>query len=721
MFQVTGKIISKYYREFMMKLLTVIIAIFCLLHGQLPTVYAQDTSSPGADNVEVGDGGSTEDKDPFSMQKPASVETTEENDEETDEEKLAEELQEGGTTISDSSEFKEYNEDVHQIVLQTLILLMIAISAPAFAITCPKAPDVWIHAVAGVLLVVMEGILWGVYEKAGEQALEILEGSQEAYTTQLDSMQLAMDQTLKAKTWMDMRFGMTVGATALIGVAIAVTLIMSIIEVVRSLGAETAKAGSCFSSYNRKGLESGNMFAQQAFTGPPISLNNMADRLSTAKDLGDLAFISQEIEGLRKGAIKSPSVDDYRALNEMEDFSEIIQGTDGIIETLVKQLKSLGDIIVPPAHAFIKAEDMASKLAAIGIGVGAGIISGILIGVKGAFSVSKINGWIRVAFYTVEAALMSWFSVVTDHTRKAYEKRAKAYETLYTKLQGLLAAAPAQGMDGKVAIRPARLIKNNAENGAFAAANKKCTTGGPGVFIPDPNCNCLATKTCKTVKLPSTNFAGFKTPGVISGSAKAGEDMGNNLFNGNLQGAMTNANTLGRNAVKIRGVNEKLKKLANKTLIKYGKKPVDFDKMKRDTANKLTSGVSKSFNSLSKSDQNALIAAVAKKMPTEKVEKDQTPTNLRASGKKASPSKKKGAKSIFDFIGDEKKKTDEDDKMVSGKDREAAGLDEYEDSTEQIDKRSGISLFKIIERRYMQSAYPIFFKEKANSKAKKDK
>jgi hypothetical protein len=46
-----------------------------------------------------------------------------------------------------------------------------------------------------------------------------------------------------------------------------------------------------------------------------------------------------------------------------------------------------------------------------------------------------------------------------------------------------------------------------------------------------------------------------------------------------------------------------------------------------------------------------------------------------------------------------------------GADKEEKGLEEYEDSSKQISERTQTSIFKIIEIRYMKTAYPIFFEE----------
>ena len=166
-----------------MKNLTVLLSIFCMLHVQLPQAYADDEPTPD-DRVE-----------------------------------------DARTVIELDDDFQEYTEDKTQIIIQTITLMVMMITAPIFAATCVKSPDVWIHLIGALLLLVMEGVLWGMYKQAGTVELQILEGSQEEYSTQMGVMMAAMTQTQKAKKWMDMRFGMVVAATVITGISMAIALI----------------------------------------------------------------------------------------------------------------------------------------------------------------------------------------------------------------------------------------------------------------------------------------------------------------------------------------------------------------------------------------------------------------------------------------------------------------------------------------------------------------
>jgi len=659
-----------------MKSFIILLSVFCLLHTQLPQVYAQGPSFSDAQG----------DADGLVEEGAASLEST-------------------------VTDYQEYTEDNTQIILQTLTILIIAITTPIFALSCVKAADVWINMIAGIILMVMEGVLWGAYSGGATQELKILDGTLDEYTTQLTAMTTAMKVAQKAKTWLTARMGVIIGATVIVGIAIAVVLIMSIIEVVRSWGAETPKAGSCYAYQDplEKGVD--KLYAQNPTIDWPMSLGDMADRFDTAGNVGDAYFINKELEGLKNGTVKSPSIKDYELTNNMEDFSEIIQGTDGIMKEMVTYLRSMGDVVIPPANAFVEAKDMAPKLAAVGIGVTAGAIKGIMLSVKGGFVASKINGWIRAAWYAVEIGLLIWLSVESSRTANNMGDQADAYQALADKLKGLIEnRPPVPGAPPTQTIRPTNVARSGASGEALGALNGSCTTGGsPGTYKSDTSCKCKGKGTCKKIKMPQTNFAGFKTPGVITGSASLGEKMGNSLFAGDFKSASASADALGRNAAKIRSVNNKLRELANKKIAEFGKKPMDFSKMTSDMGSKLSKGVRSAFNSMSGSDQNALLAAVSSRTQAEGKEKKElkVAATKRGGGGK-STGKKKG---IFDFLGGDDDEKEKKPGLAAGKDLDEKGLGEYEDSTKQVSERTGTSIFKIIEIRYKKTAYPIFFEE----------
>jgi hypothetical protein len=128
--------------------------------------------------------------------------------------------------------------------------------------------------------------------------------------------------------------------------------------------------------------------------------------------------------------------------------------------------------------------------------------------------------------------------------------------------------------------------------------------------------------------------------------------------------------------------------------------------------NKIKSAAQSTWAGLSPAQQAETIKAVMGGGDSSK-EKETTevaavsPTGKSGAGAGAGGSKK----SIFDLIGDdEKEKAGKD--AAKKEEAEGKGLDAYEDSTKQIQDDGKATLFKIIEIRYMKSAYPVFFEKR---------
>ena len=211
--------------------------------------------------------------------------------------------------------------------------------------------------------------------------------------------------------------------------------------------------------------------------------------------------------------------------------------------------------------------------------------------------------------------------------------------------------------------------------------------------------------------MPKMNFPDFKTPSVLASSAKLAGDMGDQMYSGDMRGASLSAQGLGRNAVAVKKMNDRLMALANSKMAEFGKPPIDFDKNKNDMISKFKNAASSTWGSLSDAQQKEAIQAVMGGAASEKKEETEV-ASVGPSGGKGGAGSGAGAKKkgIFDFVGGE----DEKAKLQAGaeKEKEAKGLDEYEDSTKQITEGGDKNLFKIIEIRYMKSAYPVFFESK---------
>jgi hypothetical protein len=703
----------------MLKLLTVYLSISGLIYMQMAPAYAQrkdyDSKEEESKGGDKGKEQAQKDLDDLAKKKK---------------EEDAKKKKEGSSIDKETDDTKvtEASEDTASIVMTVLFLLVIMITAPLWVISCPK-PDTGIHAIAGVIAIVLEGVFWGLYEKGSKTALEIYEkDAKEGYDIQLNSMKTAMEITQKAKTWMTAKFGVQIAIAVIIGIAMAVVLIMSIIQSVRSLGVETPIAQNCATSYNDSPFKSFDASKLYTSRGEPfdwaMSKYENFSRFSNSNDLGELAFVNDEMERVSRGEINSAPFSDYDILKNDKEINSVVAENQPIFSQFKTLMNDVG--LIALAHAAtptdeadastetgdksLNAADIGSKLAAIGVVVPS-LIAAIVLKVSTTWTFTAFNGWIRAGFYAAEIVFVSVVASFSKKTADELGRRADAYQDLYEQLTNIMANQP--GKDGKTqAPMPPQQIYKNAGNAAVAEMDGKCFTGsGTGEATPDPSCGCKASKSCKKTNMPKMNFPDFKTPSVLASSAKLAGDMGDQMYSGDMRGASLSAQGLGRNAVAVKKMNDRLMALANSKMAEFGKPPIDFDKNKNDMISKFKNAASSTWGSLSDAQQKEAIQAVMGGAASEKKEETEV-ASVGPSGGKGGAGSGAGAKKkgIFDFVGGE----DEKAKLQAGaeKEKEAKGLDEYEDSTKQITEGGDKNLFKIIEIRYMKSAYPVFFESK---------
>lgn len=728
-----------------MKYFTICLSIFALLNIPLSQAYAQTQNRPEQKidlnfSSPLGKG--------MDLIKALSIiETAKAADTDA---KVKEEKDKATTRLkTEGYDVTEYTDDDASIAVTFIIVLIMMITAPIFVAGCPKI-DTGLHLIGAIIMVVLEGVFWGMYEQGSNKALEIVEKSKGEYNAQLASFQAAMEITLKAKTWMDAKFGVQVAVAVIVGLAMAIVLIRSIIDTVKSLGVEAATAQSCKASV---GSIPGKTNLMEIYTESrksfnfPLPIDESIKRLKNADDLGQITFINEEIDQFNAGAIKSQSIDDYQVITKDKELSGIIEQTKSfasdfgsIAESfLIKNAKMgsskfsslIKDILIQNASAAATTTDapedatqtssgggwsdkeMGTKLAGMGIGAAVGVIVPIALAVTGAMKALKeINGWTRAAIYAVEVIFIGVLASFSKKTADELGRRADKYKALYDQISTIM-ANPSSRPPGTSAPVPSQIITGNAQSQAVAELNGKCFTEGPnGGASADPSCGCKASKTCKTTKMKSMKFEGFKTPDALSTGTRLAEQMSNQVYSGNMSGAMVSAQGLGRNAVAVKKMNENLMALANKKLAEYGKPTQDFSKMTNDYKNQAMKQMSQGLSGLSASDRNAAIGAILGRGGVEpKKEDGETVASVAPTSGGKSGTVGGGKKSIFDLVGDDEK--DKADKDASKKEEEAGkGLEAYEDSSKQITEDGQKSIFKIIEIRYMKSAYPIFFEKK---------
>lgn len=722
-----------------MKYFTICLSIFALLNIPLSQAYAQTQNRP---EQKIDLNFSSPLKKGMNLAKALSIiDSAKAAD--TDE-KIQEEKEKAQTKLkTEGYDVTEYTNDDASIAVTFIIVIIMMITAPIFVAGCPKI-DTGLHLIGAIMMVVLEGVFWGMYEQGSTKALEILEQKKGEYNAQLDSFKVAMEITQKAKTWMDAKFYTQVSIAVIIGLAMAIVLIMSIVQTVRSLGVEAPIAQSCKASAGsvpdkRNPIELYTE-ARKSFNFP-LPIDESIKRLKNADDLGQVTFINEEIEQFNAGAIKSQSIDDYKIITKDKEFNGIIEQTKGfasnfgsLAEAFLIQNSKRGSskfaalakqLLVQDAAAEATAstetgekgwsdKEMGTKLAGMGIGAAVGVIVPIALAVTGAMKALKeINGWTRAAIYAVEVIFIGVLASFSKKTADELGARADKYKALYEQIATIMANPSARPPNTPAPI-PSQVIMSNAKGDAMAELNGKCFTDGPnGGASADPSCGCKASKTCKSTKMKPMTFGGFKTPDALTNGTRLAETMSNQVYSGNMSGAMVSAQSLGRNAVAVKKMNESLMALANKKLAEYGRPTQDFSKMTNDYKNQAMKQMSQGLAGLSASDRNAAVGAILGRggAETKKEAGETVASAAPTSGGKSGSSVGGKKKSIFDLIdsGDEKGKGGKTGKEDEGKEK---GLEEYEDSSKQITEDGQKSLFKIIEIRYMKTAYPLFFEKK---------
>ena len=228
--------------------------------------------------------------------------------------------------------------------------------------------------------------------------------------------------------------------------------------------------------------------------------------------------------------------------------------------------------------------------------------------------------------------------------------------------------------------------------------------------------------------MPSIKFEGFKTPNTLKNLVNTNGEMTDQFYKGNVQGAnmLAEANN-NKNAARLKKLNKSIQGSVNNLLKKAGKKPYDFDKEISEQKTALASTFRDGYASLSGDMKNKIFSFDKDKKIMDRKE-SATTRGGGASGAIKSPSassrpsnrpkkENKGGDFKFDFDLDDEE--EEKEKAMGHKDdgtSEEEELDQYETTQDDVSQRSETNLFKIIETRYLKTAYPIFFEEEESSK-----
>ena len=218
--------------------------------------------------------------------------------------------------------------------------------------------------------------------------------------------------------------------------------------------------------------------------------------------------------------------------------------------------------------------------------------------------------------------------------------------------------------------------------------------------------------------MPTISFEGFQTPTTMKNIVDSNGQIMDQYYKGNIEGAnlLAEANN-NKNAARLKKLNKSIRGNVNRLLKQSGKKPYDFDKEIADQKATLASSLRNDYNNLPSDLKSKAFSFDKDKKIMDKREPQSKRGAAGVAKAKAPPPSKAVAKPKAkggDFKFDFDMEDEEEQKKGLGHTEDKAiekELDQYETDQDDVSQRSETSLFKIIETRYLKTAYPIFFEE----------
>ena len=638
-----------------------------------------------------------------------------------------------------------YTEDLDQqsnaakggeIAMSTILMFATVLMAPFFAMSCPTKPSALIFVGGALFFVGQEIYNWSTYKSASDRTMEIYDKTEDA-DKQVESLQAAGEQTLIAanKAALKGNFAMSIAITW--GVASAVAFIEGAIGAVMAAMGKVDEIGPCKGTppvaFNN--IENEKYFISDSFIGPRIiqqspSLKKVLQTINKGRNDLESYILLKEQNSFYRGGIKSMSLTEYEDIKKADLLS--FKETNHITK-ITKTFSSIIDSFIPSAEAEdeeTKEENIDTKdpqnKKAMASGISFGLTGATLAiifaktpAIKAKLMGAYANPFIRGAVFAAFAGFAGGATALIKSGAAKLEKQANQYFNLANQLTQANSQITLTTGINQQAQSP--LVKPMSSGAAAVALSGQCFTGGRGKVRTDPSCSCKASKSCKKSGMPTINFEGFQTPNTLKNLVNTNGKITDQFYKGDLAGAnMTAEANNNKNAARLKKLNKSVQGSVNNLLKKAGKKPYDFDKEIAEQKTSLASTFRDGYGSLSGGMKDKLFSFDKDKSIVDKKE----PEVKRGSGASGalkttgSPSKprskkeKKGGGFKFDFDLD-----DEDEEKAKGlghkesKTQMEKELDQYETTQDDISQRSETNLFKIIETRYLKTAYPIFFEE----------
>ncbi len=645
-----------------------------------------------------------------------------------------------------------------QEVLTWIMMIASAFMTAVITPICPTKIETYLGVAATLLVMIMEVVALKMYEGTVDQELKVYENQD--LDKQLTAVTTAISGVDMNITVTKMRYGAAYAYGALYYIAAVLAIVMSIVEIVKAAAncniaaaacaaacAPTAnacpKSASCttaFNQYNPFQKVFPYQFAKMGEDPIPnqgfIEFLKLDERFTIKQSNASSYYTYTEFISEKNGAIRSVNIDQIEAVMQFSEFTPIL-GDQTISEQFIEISKILGDeffnAILPKAYALdVTDADSEDKWKQYGgmIGIaGTALTAFITILVllkKKVLTKVKTNGWVRGVLYIIFGSFGIAAGKVGQELVEDLEEQKTSYENLKDKITQLLKAKDSYNLNVQQnIILPPSIPSLGSQNpNILKLKDDTCKDAGaskPSFFSQQSACNCKGGKCTSTP--PKINFGkGFNIPSVSSGLNLAASAT-TSVINGDVQGAMTNASELGRNATNYKRVAKKVQILANKQLGKYKVEGIDFNKLEKENMDDMNGVMKSAWSSMDKNQKVALLELAGVKVPEsikdkkEKVVVTDRDGPVKATGRKkvaATKTKKKGILKPKDFdldgiFGDDDPNLAENENKKE-KDNRPEGVN-GKTSKPDISERTRTSIFKIIEVRYFKSAYPRFFEE----------
>jgi hypothetical protein len=641
-----------------------------------------------------------------------------------------------GKSFSDAINTEEY--------IYTLCLGIAGVLAAIWFVTqCVKQPSAWIFMAAGLIFTIWEIINWATYSsqlEVSDRKLVALTNvkTEKAVRTQIESLELLIDDLEDAKAATEKR----VEAYEVSGYFYLAAMIVAIVEVVLEIITTEEVKSSCVADASGPSLEIQRMAIMDSLKNNQYVYNTMLKLVETtflptvltptqlqeyyhpSDESFRLAYASLEYRRLQKGAIKSQSIDDFQKLSEYNMPRKKPRVKKEPWEKLASMSPELF-LATAKAGDTGNADEQSDTMMGMGIGAAAVLLIGALIVVAFGITVSALaHGIVRaiiiIAWYIIQQYGLSIVEGKIPILEQNIEEvkmlidqiRTRATVDIQTFDEGTQSTG-AEQVDPNIVAPDAVTTTNNPTNTCVDVDSTPtgCPCGQCGT-----DCNCDVERYSPTGPIQA-NLDEALGADFFSDAENALDESAN----GNC-GSGASAPPSSNEIAAMRKKRGLLMKKLNEVEKSNGKPQTNFKKEIKGQLAKIHKQAHKAFNDaggVNVPGLNGFFGADSKTAAAGKgAKKDE---KKAAQDKKELAKKGKGGGALIDFGDDGGRKKGKYAEADVKLEDAGKALDQYVLDEKDINDASGVSIFKLITRRYRKSAFQRLFTKKKTKAVKKKK